>query len=79
MLFAHVGGVPVEEALLPMVGGACTALALARVWLGARLRRGRRKSPVRFPRASDGSPAFAGSLFVERQCRRRTTRKAASR
>jgi hypothetical protein len=42
MFFAHVGGVPVEEALLPLVGGAAAALALARAWIGARLRRGRR-------------------------------------
>jgi hypothetical protein len=42
MFVAHVGGVPVEEALLPLVGGACAALVLARAWLGARLRRVRR-------------------------------------
>ncbi len=41
MFFAHVSGVPVEEALLPLVGGASAALALARAWLGSRLR-GRR-------------------------------------
>ena len=79
MFFAHVGGVPVEEALLPMVGGASAALALARAWLGARLRRGRRQSPVRFFRASDGFPAFAGSLSIERQCRRPMTGKAEAR
>ena len=42
MFFAHVGVVPVEEALLPWVSGASAALVLARAWLGARLRRGRR-------------------------------------
>jgi hypothetical protein len=42
MFFAHVGGVPVEEALLPFVSGASAALVLARAWLGSRLRRGRR-------------------------------------
>ena len=41
-MFAHVGGVPVEEALLPLVGGAPAALLLARAWLASRLRRGRR-------------------------------------
>ena len=33
MFFAHVGGVPVEEALLPLVSGASAALLLARTWL----------------------------------------------
>jgi hypothetical protein len=42
MFFADVGGVPVEEALLPLVSGASAALVLARAWLGSRLRRGRR-------------------------------------
>ena len=41
-MFAHVGGVPVEEALLPMVSGASVALLLARAWLAFRLRGGRR-------------------------------------
>jgi hypothetical protein len=40
-MFAHVGGVPVEEAL-PLAGGASAALLLARAWLASRLRRGRR-------------------------------------
>ena len=38
-MFAHVGGVPVEEALLPLVSGASAALLLARAWLVSRLRR----------------------------------------
>ena len=43
MFFAHLGGVPVEEALLPLLSGwASAALVLARAWLGTRLRRGRR-------------------------------------
>ena len=42
MFFARVGGVPVEAALLSLVSGTSAALALARAWLGSRLRRGRR-------------------------------------
>ncbi len=32
-MFAHVGGVPVEEAQLPLLSGASAALFLARTWL----------------------------------------------
>jgi hypothetical protein len=32
MIFAHVGGVPVEESLLPLLSGAGTALAVVRAW-----------------------------------------------
>ena len=33
-MIAHVGGVPVEEALLPLVGGGAGAgLVLARAWI----------------------------------------------
>ena len=35
-MFAHVGGVPVEEALLPLVSWASAALLLARGWLVSR-------------------------------------------
>ena len=42
MFIAHVGGLPVEEALLPLVSGASAALLLARAWLVSRLRRERR-------------------------------------
>jgi hypothetical protein len=35
---AHVGGVPIEE-LIPAVGGAGTALLLARAWVWTHLRR----------------------------------------
>jgi hypothetical protein len=41
-VIAHVGGVPLEEALLPLVSGASAALLLTRAWLVSRLRRGRR-------------------------------------
>jgi hypothetical protein len=34
-MIAHVGGVPVEEALLPLVGGGA-GLVLARAWIVAR-------------------------------------------
>jgi len=37
-MFAHVGGVPVEE-LMPGAAGAGTALLIARAWLAVRLRR----------------------------------------
>jgi hypothetical protein len=35
-VIAHVGGVPVEEALVPVAGWAAAGLVLARAWLGAR-------------------------------------------
>ncbi len=35
---AHVGPVPLEE-LLPLLGGAGTALVMARAWVSLRLRR----------------------------------------
>jgi hypothetical protein len=41
-VIAHVGDVPVEEALLPWVSGTGAALLLARAWLASRLGRGRR-------------------------------------
>jgi hypothetical protein len=41
VIFAHVGGVPVEE-ILPTLAGAGTGLLVARAWLTARLRRRRR-------------------------------------
>jgi hypothetical protein len=37
-MIAHVAGVPVEEALLPL-GGAGVWLLLARAWVTARVRR----------------------------------------
>lgn len=40
-VFAHVGGVPVEE-LLPLIGGAGGSLLLARAWLAVHLRRRKR-------------------------------------
>ena len=42
-MIAHVGGVPVEEGLLPFAGGAGAGLILlARAWVVLRLRRGGR-------------------------------------
>jgi hypothetical protein len=38
VMFAHVGGVPLEEAL-PSLGGAGASLLLARAWLSFHLRR----------------------------------------
>ena len=61
-MIAHVGGVPVEEALLPFVGGAGAGLILlGRAWTLSRL--------------SDGFRAPGGSLFLKRQFRRPKTAK----
>ena len=61
-MIAHVGGVPVEEALLPFAGGAGAGLSLlGRAWVLARL--------------SDGFLASGGSLFLKRQVRRPRTGK----
>ena len=38
-MIAHIGGVPVEETLLPLLSGA-SVLVLVRSWIGARVRRG---------------------------------------
>jgi hypothetical protein len=40
-MIAHVGGVPVEETLLPLVSGLGAGLLMARVWIASRLRRPR--------------------------------------
>jgi hypothetical protein len=40
-VIAHIGGVPVEEALLPLATWAGGGLLLARAWIRSRLRRGR--------------------------------------
>ena len=45
-MIAHVGGVPVEEALVPMVTWAGAGLFLARGWVVARGRRQRSRPPV---------------------------------
>jgi hypothetical protein len=41
---AHVGGVPVEEMLPALAGGAGTGLVVVRGWVMLRLRRRRRES-----------------------------------
>ena len=38
-ILAHVGGVPVEELLLPAMTGTAAGLAVARGWIIERLRR----------------------------------------
>ena len=43
-MIAHMGGLPVEE-VLPSLGGAGAALAVARAWIMLRLRR-RREPPT---------------------------------
>jgi hypothetical protein len=40
-MLAHVGGVPVEEMLIPSAAGSGTALLIARTWLSFRLTRRR--------------------------------------
>ena len=43
-MLAHLGGVPVEEALLPLASGAGAGLMLlARTWVVSRVRRERRQ------------------------------------
>jgi hypothetical protein len=44
VIVAHVAGVPVEEALLLMPGGAGAGLLLARAWVASRVRFRRRPS-----------------------------------
>jgi hypothetical protein len=41
MIIAHVGGVPVEEALPPMATWAGVGLLLARGWVASRVQRRR--------------------------------------
>ena len=61
-MIAHVGGVPVEEALLPFTGGAGAGLILlGRAWMLSRL--------------SDGFRAPGGPLFLKRQFRPSKTGK----
>ena len=38
-MIAHVGGMPVEEALLPLASCVGTGLIVARAWLVSRVRR----------------------------------------
>ena len=38
-MIAHIGGVPIEESLLPWVSGAGAGLALARAWLASHRQR----------------------------------------
>jgi hypothetical protein len=40
-MIAHVGGMPLEETLLPLVSGSGVALLLARAWVMSRVRGGR--------------------------------------
>ncbi len=38
-MIAHVGGVPLEEALVPLVNGASVMLLFAGAWVATRVRR----------------------------------------
>jgi hypothetical protein len=40
-MIAHIGGMPLEETLLPAVGGVGVWLLLARAWVASRVRSGR--------------------------------------
>ena len=46
-MVAHLGGVPVEEVLLPLLGGGSATLLVARAWLVSRLRRRTGKETAR--------------------------------
>jgi len=39
VIFAHIGGVPVEEGLLALASGSGTGLLMARAWIVSRARR----------------------------------------
>jgi hypothetical protein len=38
VIIAHIGGVPVEEALLPLSSGVGAGLLLARAWVSSHVR-----------------------------------------
>ena len=50
-MIAHVAGVPLDETLLPMVGGVGAGLLVARAWVASHVRRahGRRGGPSQHP------------------------------
>ena len=43
-VFGHIGGVPVEELLVPLASGVGAGVVLARAWVMSRVRRRRKKS-----------------------------------
>lgn len=52
-MIAHVAGVPVEEMLLPLLGGVGAGLLLARSWVASHVGRARRRRADR-PRDPGG-------------------------
>ena len=46
-MIAHVAGVPMEEALLPLMSGLGTGLLVTRAWLVSRRRRSARPRSMR--------------------------------
>jgi hypothetical protein len=48
-MIAHVAGVPLEETLLPVLGGLGAGLLLARAWVAARVGRARSRRADRPP------------------------------
>ncbi len=59
-MIAHVAGAPVEEALLPLLGGVGTGLVLARAWVVSRVRR----RPGHDRSAAPAAPADADRPLV---------------
>jgi hypothetical protein len=59
-VIAHVAGAPVEEALLPLLGGVGTGLVLARAWVASRVQR----RPGHDRSAEAAAPPDAGRPLV---------------
>lgn len=55
-MIAHIAGVPVEETLLPLLGGLGTGLLLARSWITSRVRRSRHDVEAVRPATERGRP-----------------------
>jgi hypothetical protein len=52
-MIAHIAGVPVEEALLPLMSGVGPGLMLASAWVASHVRRARRPRHERHDRGAD--------------------------
>jgi hypothetical protein len=55
VVVAHVGGVPVEEILLPLVSGVGAGLLLTHTWVLSRVRHRRSAQRDRPPLSREGS------------------------
>jgi hypothetical protein len=49
VILAHIGGVPVEEAVVSLAGGTGTGLLMARAWFASLRRRARRSDDLSGP------------------------------